>query len=182
MMNQNLTLQKQAIVDPGKCALHDLESDRVTIVAVGAAAGVGAIALYLGFGANLDTSILTVSGCGDPPAPIDVTAINMNLTYVRNDLDSLSLSSMLAITNLKNTTTSILGCLNGSIGLIGCTILLAVLSILRTHPGRCWSGLDRQSTGDCPRRSRPIYLSRAAAVIAPALPWLATRMIGPARA
>ena len=37
----------------------------------------------------------------------------MNLTYVRNDLNSLSTTSMLAITNLNNTTTSLLGYING---------------------------------------------------------------------
>ncbi len=42
------SLQKQAIVDLGKFAIHDLAIDEVTLVASGAAAGVGAIALNLG--------------------------------------------------------------------------------------------------------------------------------------
>ncbi len=78
-------------------------------VASGAAQGVAAISLYLGIGSILDI----ITGGGDPPDPIDVTAINMNLTYVRNDLNSLSTTSTLAITNLNNTTTSILGYING---------------------------------------------------------------------
>ncbi len=74
------SLQKQAILDLGKFALHDLEIDRVTIVAAGAAAGVGAIAAYLGIGSIL--SIL--SGGGSLPVPIDVTAINTNInTYFK---------------------------------------------------------------------------------------------------
>ena len=48
------SLQKQAIIDLGKFALHDLAIDRVTIVAGGAAAGVGAIAAYLGLSSILN--------------------------------------------------------------------------------------------------------------------------------
>ena len=76
-------------------------TDKVTLVASGAAAGVGAIALYLGLGAILD--ILSGSGGGnDHPAPIDVTDININLTSARNDLNGLSSTS-----TLYNRTTSI---------------------------------------------------------------------------
>ncbi len=72
------SVQKQAIIDLGKFALHDLEIDRVTIVAASAAAGVGAIAAYLGIGIIL--SIL--SGGGSLPVPIDVTAINTNINML----------------------------------------------------------------------------------------------------
>jgi hypothetical protein len=50
----------------------------------------------------------------DLPTPIDVSAININLSNVINDLNSLSSSSTLAITGLNNTTTSILGYINGT--------------------------------------------------------------------
>jgi hypothetical protein len=92
----------------------------VTQVAAGAAAGVGAITLYLGIGSILNIligigsilNILTGGGSGDPPAPIHVTAININLDETRNDLNCLSSSSTLSFDSLNNTTTSILGYIN----------------------------------------------------------------------
>ncbi len=90
---------------------HDQESVRNGGIAFSATAGVGAIATYLGVevGSILDT----LSSGGTEPAPIDVNAINMNLSH---DLNSLSSSSTLAITNLNNTTTHILGYINSSTG------------------------------------------------------------------
>ncbi len=47
------SLQKQAIIDLGKFLAHDIAIDRVTIVAGGAAAGVAAIATFLGLSSIL---------------------------------------------------------------------------------------------------------------------------------
>jgi len=105
-------LEKQAIIDAAKFLSHDILIEGVGGVATGAAQGVAAISLYLGISDILDI----ITGGGDPPDPIDVTAINTNLIYVRDDLNSLSTSSTLAITNLNNTTTSILGYINGYTG------------------------------------------------------------------
>ena len=79
------SLQKQAIIDLGKFALHDLAIDRVTIVAGGAAAGVGAIAGYLGLSSILNA----LAGGGSPPAPIDVNAINTNINTLNNTTNSI---------------------------------------------------------------------------------------------
>ncbi len=86
------SLQKQAIIDLGKFVAHDLAIDGVSVVAVKAAEGVAAISLYLGIGSIVDA--ITGDGGGDPPIPIDVTAINTN------------------INGLDNTTNSILGYIN----------------------------------------------------------------------
>ena len=83
-------LEKQAIIDAAKNVAQDLVIDGVGIIAAKATEGVAAIALYLGVGSILD---ILESG-GEQPTPIDVNAINMNLTY------------------LNNTTTSILGYIN----------------------------------------------------------------------
>ncbi len=63
------SLQKQAIIDLGKFLAHDLAIDRIVVVAAGAAAGVAAIALYLGLCSILD--LLTGGGGGDTPDPVD---------------------------------------------------------------------------------------------------------------
>ncbi len=77
----------------GKLLAHDIAIDRVTIVAGGAAAGVSAIATFLGLSSILN--LLTGGGGGgDPPAPIDVFAINMQLNENTNHLNSLSSSSI----------------------------------------------------------------------------------------
>jgi len=83
-------LEKQAIIDAAKNVAQDLVIEGVGIIAAKATEGVAAIALYLGVGSILD---ILESG-GEQPTPIDVNAINMNLTY------------------LNNTTTSILGYIN----------------------------------------------------------------------
>ncbi len=87
------SLQKQVIIDLGKFLAHDIAIDKVTLLAGGAAKGVAAISLYLGIGSVIDA----LTGGGNPPAPIDVTAINTNLN------------------NLNNTTYSILGYINNLI-------------------------------------------------------------------
>ena len=57
------SLQKQAIIDFGKFSSLNLVVDKVVVVAAGAAAGVGAIATYLGL-----NSILSIfSGGGSLP-------------------------------------------------------------------------------------------------------------------
>ncbi len=97
-------LLKQGEINLAKILFQDTEIVRIGGIVLGAAAGIRAIAVYLGLGALLDIS---TGGGDDPPAPIDVTAINMNLSYARNDLNSLSSPITLEITNLT-TTTSIL--------------------------------------------------------------------------
>ena len=69
------SLQKQAIIDFGKFASLNLAVDEVVIVADGAAAGVGAIAAYLG----LNSILSILSSGGSLPDPIDVTGINTNI-------------------------------------------------------------------------------------------------------
>ncbi len=78
-------LQKQAIIDLGKVSIHDLAIDKVTVVAGGAAAGLGAIAAYLG----LNSILSILSGAGSLPAPIDVTAINTNINTLNNTTNSI---------------------------------------------------------------------------------------------
>jgi hypothetical protein len=114
-------------IDLGKFLAHDIAIDRVIIVAGGAAAGVGAIAAFLGLGSILD--FLTCGG-GDPLPPIDVFAINMQLNENTNSINNLSSSSTLGITTLNNTTNSILGYINN----------LTRYSILNTN------GLDGSGT------------------------------------
>ncbi len=73
------SLQKQATIDAGKFVAHDLAIEGVGAVALkatkGAAEGVAAITIYLGICSIIDAII----GGDDPPAPIDVTAINTNI-------------------------------------------------------------------------------------------------------
>jgi len=102
---RNRRLEKQAIVELAKFAAHDLAIEGVGIVAAKATEGVAAISLYLGISDIIDD--MTNGEGVDPPPPINVTAI-------KNDLYSLSSSSTLAITGLNNTTTSILGYINGT--------------------------------------------------------------------
>jgi hypothetical protein len=96
---------KASLCDAAKFLAHDLEIEGVGIVAAKATEGVAAISLYLGISDIIDD--MTNGGGVDPPPPINVTAI-------KNDLYSLSSSSTLAITGLNNTTTSILGYINGT--------------------------------------------------------------------
>ncbi len=94
-------LQKQGEINIGKFVVHDQELVRVGGIATGAAAGKGAFATYLG-----PSSILSMlSSGGTLPAPIEVHAISMNISYIRNDLNRSSSSSTLAITNLNNNNT-----------------------------------------------------------------------------
>jgi hypothetical protein len=79
------SLQKQAIIDFGKFASLNVAVDKVVVVAGGAAAGVGAIAAYLGL-----SSILSIlSSGGSLPDPIDVTGINMNINTLNNTTNSI---------------------------------------------------------------------------------------------
>ena len=112
------SLQKQAIIDFGKFASLNLAVDKVVVVAGGAAAGVAAIATFLGL-----QSILSAlsgggggggGGGGTPPPPIDVIAINTQLNSNTNNINNLSTSSTLSINTLNNTTNSILGYINNS--------------------------------------------------------------------
>ncbi len=84
------------MIDLVKFTPHDLEIDRVTIVSAAAAAGVAAIALYLG----IDSILKLLTGgdggeSGDPPAAFDVTAIlaaiKINLNEIRNYLKIICL-------------------------------------------------------------------------------------------
>ncbi len=94
------SLQKQAIIDLGKFALHDLEIGRVAIVAGGAAAGVLAIGTYLGLSSIFNLLTGGASGDGTAPAPVDVTAINMNLNNTKNNLNSLASKTQHIICNI----------------------------------------------------------------------------------
>ena len=90
------SLQKQAIIDLAKFVSINLALDRVIIVAGGAAAGVAAIAAFLG----LQSILSALSGGGGgvggtPPPPIDVLAINMQLNDNINNINNLSTSSTL---------------------------------------------------------------------------------------
>ncbi len=79
--NELERIQKQGETNIGKFLLHDQELIRIGGIATGAAAGVGAIAEYLGLGALVNI----LSGGGTPAAPIGVNAIHMNLSYLRNN-------------------------------------------------------------------------------------------------
>jgi hypothetical protein len=85
------SLQKQAIIDFGKFASLNLAVDKVVLVAGGAAAGVAAIATFLGL-----QSILSAlsggggGGGGTPPPPIDIFAINMQINENTNNINNLS--------------------------------------------------------------------------------------------
>ena len=93
---------QQAIINAAKFLLHDGQIDAVGAVATGAANGVASIALYLGF-STLD-AFLTGGGNG---------GINTRITNNENNLYNLSSASTLSINTLNNTTTSILGYING---------------------------------------------------------------------
>jgi hypothetical protein len=81
------SLQKQAIIDAGKFVAHDVAIDWVSTVAVNSAEGVAAISLYLGIGSIVDA--ITGDVGGDPPVPIDVTAINTNINSLNNNTTSI---------------------------------------------------------------------------------------------
>ena len=106
------SLHKQAIIDLGKFVLHDLAIEGVGALAVKANEGVAAIVLFLGFSSVND--FLTGGESGSPPAPIDITALNISLSQNKDNINSLSSASTLSINNLNSTTTSILGYINGS--------------------------------------------------------------------
>jgi hypothetical protein len=81
------SLQKQlAIIDLGKFVAHDLAIEGVGAVALKATEGVAAITLYLGLGSIIDAAI---RGGGDPPSPIDVTAINININSLNTTTNSI---------------------------------------------------------------------------------------------
>jgi hypothetical protein len=61
-------LEKQAIVDLGKFAAHDLAIEGVGVVAAKSAKGVAAISLYLGINSIIDA--MTDGSGVDPPTPI----------------------------------------------------------------------------------------------------------------
>ena len=82
------------------------------MIATKANEGVAAIVLFLGFSSVND--FLTGGESGSPPAPIDITALNISLSQNKDNINSLSSASTLSINNLNSTTTSILGYINGS--------------------------------------------------------------------
>jgi hypothetical protein len=88
------SLQKQAIIDLSKFLANYIAIDRITIVASRAAAGVAAIATFLGLCSILN--LLTGGGGGgrgDSPAPIDVVAINVQLIKNTNNINNLATST-----------------------------------------------------------------------------------------
>ncbi len=104
----------QAIIDFGKFSSLNLAVYKAVLVAGGAAAGVAAIATFLGL-----QSILSAlsgggggGGGGTPPPPLDVFAINMQINENTNNINNLSTSSTLSIITLYNTTNYILGYIN----------------------------------------------------------------------
>ncbi len=69
--------------------MHDLAIEGVGVVAAKSAEGVAAISLYLGINSIIDA--ITGEGGGDPPTPIDVTAININFSFsTRGTISQLS--------------------------------------------------------------------------------------------
>ena len=68
---------------------------------------VAAIVLILGFKSVLD--FLTGGGGGSPPAPTDITAINISLCHNKGNIKSFSRASTLSINNLNSTTASVIG-------------------------------------------------------------------------
>ena len=95
---------QQAIINAGKFVLHDTEIEAVGLVAVKAAEGVAAIAVYLGFSGLLDFST----------GPVDVSGINTRLDVHEYNINNLSTKSTLSINKLNTITASILGYINGS--------------------------------------------------------------------
>jgi hypothetical protein len=76
----------QAQVNVLKFVAHDLELDRIGLLAGGTAASLAAVIAVLGL-----TSVISAflgGGGGDPPAPIDVFAINMQLNENKNNLNN----------------------------------------------------------------------------------------------
>ena len=103
---------QQAILNVAKFTAQDELTKAVGVIATGAANGVAAIFLYLGF-SSLSNFLTGCSNCG-PPAPVDVSRVNSRITNNENHLNRLSTTSILSINNLNSTTASIFGCINCS--------------------------------------------------------------------
>jgi hypothetical protein len=84
MVSWNL-YRKKAIIDFGKFACLNVAVDKVVVVAVGAAAGVGAIAAYHG----LNSIFSILSSGGSLSDPIDVTGINTNINSLNTTTNSI---------------------------------------------------------------------------------------------
>ncbi len=85
--------------------IHQLRG--VGAIAAKTVEDVAAIVLFLGFKSVID--FLTGRGGGSPPAPIDITALNISLCHNKGNIKSLSRASTLSINNLNSTTTSVIG-------------------------------------------------------------------------
>jgi hypothetical protein len=128
------SLQKQAIIDPGKFVAHDLAMEGVGAVALKATEGVAAITLYLGIGSIIDA----ITGVGNPPTPINVTAINNNNSSILDYINNYTRYSFLSANGLDvsgfttlNNNTTLLSSLNvsGFTTLNDNTTLLSSLNI-----------------------------------------------------
>jgi hypothetical protein len=80
---------------------------------------------------------LLTGGDGDPPTPIDVTAINIAVNETRIDLHSLCSSSTLAITNLNTNQSYFIKSSGGS----GKTTILKQIQIQLTQQDKIHSTL-----------------------------------------
>ena len=90
------------------CTRYSIEG--FGLASVKANEGVAAIALYLGI-TDID-DFLTGGGRADPPVPMYVAAKIIN--SIKIPIILYRMSGTFAITGLEDTTTSLLGCMNGS--------------------------------------------------------------------
>jgi hypothetical protein len=78
-------LEKQAIIDAARFVAHDILIEGAGVTALKATEGVAAISLYLGINSIVDD----ITG-GNPPTPINVTAINNTTNSILGYINNLT--------------------------------------------------------------------------------------------